>query len=517
MKDEAGYRLGLWQRRVSRRRVLAGTALGGVGLAPILIGAVGCAQEARPTGPGATSVGAAPAAKQPKKGGTLARAGGSGGFSFDTLGSPYDPHISQTNATKNHRLVYQGLLGYDLGTLEVQPDLAQSWEQPLPTEYIFNLAPGVKWHNRPPANGRDLKVEDVVFSLERIRTAEPRFIYRSLLVGIDKFSAVDNNKVRVTTKKPSASLLALLSGDPMLVMAPEVVEKAKKFATPEEVVGTGAFILKSIQEGVAGEYVRNPSYWKPELPYLDAVRTQHFPDDQTAFAALLARTIQISPVPGPEIKKYIASQGPDYKPLWYKHDSYIQAIANTQAKPADDPRVARALRLLLDHQEFATAWAEVIGGRPGQHGSIFPTALEAWDVSQEEYARHIFWKQPKDDAAKEAIDLLSAAGFTAANPLQLELLIATIPGIRSAGELVDAQWRRLGRGVVQSKIRLLDQIQATSEAVKGTFSFAVIGNAAALPDPTIYLNQIWRTRGSRNFSRFTDPRVDDLVDRQDGT
>lgn len=75
--------------------------------------------------------------------------------------------------------MYQGLVGYNLRTLEVTPELAQRWEQPAETEYLFTLHPGVKWHNRPPANGRELTADDVVFSLNRIRTNEPQFQSRS--------------------------------------------------------------------------------------------------------------------------------------------------------------------------------------------------------------------------------------------------------------------------------------------------------------------------------------------------
>ena len=40
--------------------------------------------------------------------------------------------------------MYQGLLGYDLGTYQVQPELAQKWEQVSSSEVVFHLQPGVK-------------------------------------------------------------------------------------------------------------------------------------------------------------------------------------------------------------------------------------------------------------------------------------------------------------------------------------------------------------------------------------
>jgi len=52
-------------------------------------------------------------------------------------------------------------------TLAVEPEGAQKWEQPSPTEYLFHLQPNVKFHNKPPANGRLMTADDVVFSLNR--------------------------------------------------------------------------------------------------------------------------------------------------------------------------------------------------------------------------------------------------------------------------------------------------------------------------------------------------------------
>src|SRR5712692_3541407 len=53
------------------------------------------------------------------------------------------------------------------GTFIVEPDLAERWESPDDTTSIFHLRKGVKWHNKPPVNGRELVAEDVKFSFDR--------------------------------------------------------------------------------------------------------------------------------------------------------------------------------------------------------------------------------------------------------------------------------------------------------------------------------------------------------------
>ena len=202
---------------------------------------------------------------------------------------------------------YQGLVRLNPRTASVEAELAQKWEQPSPTEYVFHLQPGVKWQNKPPASGRLLTADDVVFSLERVRTNDPKFINRSLLDSVDKIQAVDPATVQVTTKLADASTLSNLASLSMKILAPEVVQKAGKFAEADSVVGTGAFVLQSRDE-TAAVLVRNTDYWKPGLPYLDGLRDSFFSDDESAWAAFLTGQLDTSYVPGADAQKIFAEQ-----------------------------------------------------------------------------------------------------------------------------------------------------------------------------------------------------------------
>ncbi|HXG35806.1 MAG TPA: ABC transporter substrate-binding protein, partial [Dehalococcoidia bacterium] len=291
MVQEKGY----WTQQLSRRRALRGAALTGAGLTAATLIGCGGRQET----PAATQ-----AVQQPKRGGILTHQN-----AHETQGRPLDPHRSTRTAAQGFRLFYQSLLRYHPETYVEGPELAQQWEQPSELEYIFTLQPGVHWHNKPPANGRALTIDDVVFSLNRARTRHPEFQSRSLLEGVERLEAVDASHLRITVKEPDAPFLFKLAADGLTIMAPEVVEKADKFTTAAEVVGTGPFIMTSVQEGVGAEYVRNPAYWKPGLPYLDGLRTKHFANDQLAYAAFLGGELDVSGLPGNEVKNYLERQG----------------------------------------------------------------------------------------------------------------------------------------------------------------------------------------------------------------
>lgn len=502
MADKGTY----WQRTgrspLTRRRILKGAALSGAGLT---VAVIGCAQEER------TPAGAPGAARQPRRGGTLVRVGGS--QDFPTQGRPLDPHTESVSVARTLRFVYQSLLGYKFGTYELDTDLAQAWEQPSPTEYLLKLPPGAKWQNKPPANGRDLTADDVVFSLDRVRTDNPRFQHRSFLVGIDQVSAIDKSTVKITTKQPDASTLMALAADGVAVMNPETVEKADRFQSPDEVVGSGAFILKTREERVRSEYVCNPDYFRSDLPYLDAVILPFIADREASYAAFLAGRADIVEAPGSQAKQIAARQSPDYTPGLFEGDSLRLLTPNVQKKPFDDPRVTRALRLLVNHDEMITAYAEVVSG-DGRHGSIFPAALRLWDLSQDEYKKIIFWRHPKDQAIREAISLLNAAGYTRDNTLSFELAHLDSPTINPGAELLDAQWRQNSQGVVRTTLKPSEAATWTTIRSRAQFDYIFQPIFAAVMDPGVWLDQLYRTGGSRNYGKFSDPKVDEMIDKQ---
>src|ERR671922_1817984 len=108
-------------------------------------------------------------AGQPKRGGILRVRG------YDP--PHFDPHLTRnfkTNTTLS--FVYSTLLrhkvgaGTQPGSFTVEPHLAERWETPDDTTYIFHLRQGVKWDNKPPVNGRELVADDVKFTYERFLT-----------------------------------------------------------------------------------------------------------------------------------------------------------------------------------------------------------------------------------------------------------------------------------------------------------------------------------------------------------
>lgn len=96
---------------------------------------------------------------------------------------------------------YQTLVGYKLGTLELESVLAERWEVSNDlTTYTFILRRGVKFHD-----GSALTAQVVKASLERI-IAEGKSP-ASYLTSVDRITVVNPRAVRIRLKGPSATFL----------------------------------------------------------------------------------------------------------------------------------------------------------------------------------------------------------------------------------------------------------------------------------------------------------------------
>ena len=102
-------------------------------------------------------------AQAPKRGGVLRIA--------DREAPNLDPHLAVSFLTHSWAsMVYSQLVRFPYGPEQkhpadftIMPDLAEKWEYKTPTTLVFTLRKGVKFHNKPPVNGREVTAEDVKY------------------------------------------------------------------------------------------------------------------------------------------------------------------------------------------------------------------------------------------------------------------------------------------------------------------------------------------------------------------
>jgi peptide/nickel transport system substrate-binding protein len=279
----------------------------------------------------------------------------------------FDPHFTlnvRTNATLS--FAYSTLVRYQVGadvrpgTFTIEPHLAERWEQPDDTTYIFHLRQGVKWHNKPPRNGRECVADDVKFTYDRFR-AEPANPLRFTLEAVDRIEVVDRYTVQFLLKEPFVWLVNVLANPySTWIIAPEVVQQFGDLKKPESVIGTGPFLLERYEPNVKTVFKRNPDYFLTDQPYVDGVEWLVLDDPSTGLA--MYRTGQIDCGPAPQWS--VRQQDLDALKKSHPHlvyQDYLSTVTNavlylrTDLPPFTDVRVRRALSLAIDRQGLIEA------------------------------------------------------------------------------------------------------------------------------------------------------------------
>jgi len=140
--------------------------------------------------------------------------------------------------------IFDRLVQYKQGTLEIEPGLATSWETPGPLTYIFNLREGVFFHDSTPFNASSVK-----FSFDRTIAMDQGTAY--IFYAIDKIEVLDTYKVKFTLSEEFSPFLQVIAHPAASIVSQTAVEKyGDGFDTNP--VGTGPFKFDHWTKGKQG-------------------------------------------------------------------------------------------------------------------------------------------------------------------------------------------------------------------------------------------------------------------------
>jgi len=183
--------------------------------------------------------------------------------------------------------------GAEYGSLIPHPFLLESWTLVDPVTYELKLHEGVKFHDVPPVNGRELVAEDVVWSFEHMRQPDPLYVYRTLHGPLDSMEAIDKYTVRMNLNSAAFAIMRFLALSDGSQIIPREIEEDPNFDADSFVVGTGPFLFKEWIEGTSIHLERNPNYRLQGRPYLDEVNNLIIPDAAARMAAFRSDRTQI--------------------------------------------------------------------------------------------------------------------------------------------------------------------------------------------------------------------------------
>ena len=328
------------------------------------------------------------------------QAGGTLNIAIKSVGT-LDPHLTSSDfdfavlSQIFNTLVRTGKSGSPI------PDLAEAWENPDDTTWIFHIRPGVYWHdgNSVFAKGksREVTAEDVKYSLERVLDPATKSPSAGALASIKTIEVVDAFTVKLVTESADPFLLDAIRLAGIAIVPHEAVEKLGPSGFARQPVGSGPFKLVRFVPDDQVALVRNEDYWKK--PLLQNVTFKIIPDDIVAVMALEAGDVHVSlSVPPSEVDRLRDDKGIElYRSAqgWYRGLGF-----NVETPPFDELNVRKALTIATD---IDSAVQNVFGENAIRaYGQVGPGIL-GYDPSLKDLS-------PYDPDG--ALELLKAAGFT---------------------------------------------------------------------------------------------------------
>ena len=254
---------------------------------------------------------------------------------------------------------------------KIQPGLAESWSNPDPTTWIYNIRQDVKFWD-----GHPLTAADVVYSLQRNLDPKVQPVNGGFFAYVKKIAQTGPYQVTVTFTQPDE-----LFNKEMATISGAVTEKAyvlahgNSFGTAKGgVMYSGPFKLKSWSPGNEILLEKNADYWDPAyMPKAQSVALKFIVDSSTLTNALLSGQIDGAyEVPATSIPELGTTSAGS---LYFGPGLTITEIVPTgQPGPMDDPDLRGALSMALDKTAIANV---IFNGAAIPNKSLTPP--RAWD------------------------------------------------------------------------------------------------------------------------------------------
>lgn len=415
------------------------------------------------------------------------------GMQYD-LGN-LDPQVLTSVTDKQMTVnLYDGLVQYKLGTVEVEPDLAEKWTPSADGKtWTFNLRKGVKFHS----GYGELKASDVKFTFDRLQDPALKSPNASLLKGV-KVEIVDDYTVKFALEKADAAFLDKLANSFSSIVSEKAVkERGDKF--PQNPIGSGPYKFEKWTPQQETVYAANDEYWRGK-PGLAKVVYVPIPDPTTMFNAFEAGDIHMIQVTDPD------------RLAKYKKDANLTISAtpglitrfmgmNTEIKPFDNKKVRQAVIHAIDKPGILQ---NVFKGISTPAKAIMAPGVMHSEQNVVQY----------DYNVEKAKQLLKEAGYE--NGFKTTFYVPNIDRFTLPATVIQEDLKKVG---IQVEIKVMET-QAFLKALKskeGLPMFSLSRGQDATPDRVVIQWHHSKQIPANNWSRFKDAEIDKWLDEAAST
>ncbi len=392
--------------------------------------------------------------------------------------------------------IYTGAQVYDnifSKLVDIDPDgqfvgvLARKWNQKDDRTWVFDLVDDASFHN-----GEKFTANDVKYTFMRILDPKTASAYASLYDTIDEVEVATPTQVIFHLKTPFGPFLSNLANNGEIVNQ-KAIESADPARNP---VGTGPFQFVEWAQGDHITVTKYPDYFETGKPYLDQIDFRFLLVDQSRIDGLSSGELDwVDAVPLQQLSTL--SNDPRFTYVTSPTAGIPDFLSmNTAQPPFDKPEVRQAVAWALDREAIrAIAYFGA-----GEVGIEEVPSGSPWFDGVDPYA-----DAPDVEKAKS---LLSDAGYS--NGLTVEYLgLPQYPELLKTGEVVREQLKAVG---ITMNIKQVDVSVWFSQFSKGDYQITSAYQERTI-DPDNFYSLVLRSGGPINSSKYSNPKVDDLIDR----
>ncbi|MFC6657346.1 ABC transporter substrate-binding protein [Roseibium salinum] len=415
-----------------------------------------------------------------------------------------DPHaVTAVNDFRILMNVYDGLVRYKDGTLEVEPGLAESWTISEDGKtYTFKLREGVTFHDGSPFNA-----EAVKFNFDRMLNEEHPyhdtgpFPLSFFFSTVDNVIAEDETTVTFELSAPYAPFLSNLAYPTGLIVSPEAVtQHGKDFGRQPS--GTGAYKFAEWEANAKVVVTRNEDYWDG-APALEAVVFRPITDGNTRIAEMLAGGLDVMvEVPPDSLQQFT---GDDFKVLEQAGPHVWFLILNAKEAPFDNKAARQAANYAIDKKALVE---NILQGTAEVAAGPTPPAF-AW--------AHNEGLEPYPHDPEKAKELLKEAGYDGE-----ELTFYVTEGGSgmldpvAMGTAIQADLQEVGMNVKIETYEWNTFLGKVNPGLEGKADMAEMAWMTNDPDTLPFLTlrtDAMPDKGGFNSGYYSNPKVDELLEK----
>ena len=342
-------------------------------------------------------------------------------------GPLFDPILNSKSLTPNQyswldlifdRLIYQEQDG------TISPGLLEEWETPDPLTLNLKLRPDLKFQDGTPLDAAALK-----FNWDR-DMATPTLTKPVDFQRVTSIEVTDPLTVQLKYSEPAAAFtlnvtLTRAAGYGQII-SPAAVEKYGD-AVDASPVGAGPYKFDKLERGKVLSVRKWDGYWNPEGQNLAGVDFIQVARGPAAVSALIAGTIDISPIEQSDVDT--VKNTPGLTAGSQAGSEVLYLYVNTTRAPFNDHAVREALAYAWDREAVNNA------AYAGQ-GILTETHYYPESIGYVEELDNMYGYD-----ADKAQDLMSK---TDAEGTSITVLVQNIPRMVAAAEVIQAQMKAVG-------------------------------------------------------------------------